>query len=361
MPIHDPSAPGFAAAAAAALERDGFAVIRGVLGAGRLTQLQRAAERAVREICALDPLRQGNAGGKDHRYSFGRACKSGFECDVDWATMIDVPAVSAVLTEFWGDDYLCNGLGGDFSLPGATVKQGLHSDIGEAQKYEVIDSPEARSARPRHYGANNANLMGGRGRHFAREIAYDAPEAPGTEYLHTHNWWDPVGKASYRDPGVKCGVVNVDFVTVDLTPENGPTQLIAGSHHWPMSDCPTPDAEPDWMRLSTMAGLRAGAAVIRDLRLFHAGTPNVSRVVRPKPAASFVAPWWTSQPDACPMTRRVYRSLSAHGRRVSRGLFDATTAEEHFEIEWYPSSFFGAVQLGQRRPPWPASAAHGRL
>ena len=50
--------------------------------------------------------------------------------------MIDPPAVSAVLTELWGE-YCCNGVGGDFSLPGAVDKQRLHSDIADAFKYPL--------------------------------------------------------------------------------------------------------------------------------------------------------------------------------------------------------------------------------
>ena len=185
-------------------------------------QLRAGTERAVRAICKLDPERVGNS-AHHHRYSFGRACKSGFERDADWAVMIDPPAVSAVLTELWGE-YCCNGVGGDFSLPGAVDKQRLHSDIADAFKYllpkhsldpvtfpihrltsiwrsryEVIDTPEARALRPRHWGSNNSNLQHGRGKYFAKLVAYDAPEKEGVEYLRRHDFFDPTGETTARD------------------------------------------------------------------------------------------------------------------------------------------------------------------
>eukprot|EP01051_Picozoa_sp_SAG22_P026624 SAG22_NODE_8497_length_651_cov_0.967391_2_plen_103_part_01 len=85
-------------------------VIKNALEKPRLERLRRATDRAVRAITELDPHRFGNS-AHHHRYSFGRASKSGFEHDPDWAVMVDPPAVSAVLTELWGPDYLCNGIG----------------------------------------------------------------------------------------------------------------------------------------------------------------------------------------------------------------------------------------------------------
>ena len=161
--IVDPRAEGFAQEAARRFHRDGFCVIRDALDATRLARLRAATEAAVRDICALDPQHYGNS-AHHHRYSFGRASLSGYERDPDWCVMVDPPAVLAVLSELWGPDFRCNGLGGDFSLPGAVGKQGLHSDInagvdGGLFKYEVLDTPEKRALRPRHYGINNSNLV----------------------------------------------------------------------------------------------------------------------------------------------------------------------------------------------------------
>ena len=310
-------------------------MIKGALDASRLDRLRAATERAVKAITDLDPHRFGNS-AHHHRYSFGRASKSGYEHDPDWAVMVDPPAVNAVLTELWGADYKCNGLGGDVSLPGAIGKQGLHSDISKAFKYEVIDTPEARALRPRHYGANNANLCHGRGRLFAKAVPYSSAETLGVEYLPKHDF-----SLNRHGP---CGYLNVDYTTTDWTADIGATQVIRGSHLWPLP-APKLEEEDRAMRHSTLAGTPAGCAIIRDLRLFHAGTPNVSLdSVRVKPAASFVAPWWSSQPDARPMTQRVYRTLSPHGKRISSLIIG--------EEEDYDAEFYGAASFHGPHKPW---------
>ena len=147
----DPAQEGFAQQAAQRFAEDGFVVLKNCLDQRRLERLRAATERAVRDILRIDPHRYGNS-AHDHRYSFGRASRSGYEHDEDWAVMVDPPPLSAVLTELWGPDYLCNGLGGDFSLPGAVGKQGLHSDINVAFKYEVRASrlPALCEQRPIH-------------------------------------------------------------------------------------------------------------------------------------------------------------------------------------------------------------------
>jgi hypothetical protein len=92
----------------------------------------------------------------------------------------------------------------------------------------------------------------------------------------------------------------------------------------------------------------------------HAGTPNVSKdEVRAKPAASFVAPWWPSQPDARPMTRRAWRSLSSHGRKTCAAL--VSRDEEDFPAEFYGPELYGYRGEGGEGGALPEHKPYHRL
>lgn len=73
--------------------------------------------------------------------------------------------------------------------------------------------------------------------------------------------------------------------------------------------------EPEAWRLSTLLPCRAGSAVIRDLRAWHGGTPNVSSEARAMPNVEFCAPWFEPSPGEprggfrASMPRGVYEAL----------------------------------------------------
>ena len=77
--------------------------------------------------------------------------------------------------------------------------------------------------------------------------------------------------------------------------------------------------EPDWMKLSTVMGLKAGGVVFRDLRAWHGGTPNVSGAVRAIPQASFCPSWFAMRTEPT-MPRDIFDGLSPHGQRICRML-----------------------------------------
>ena len=57
--------------------RDGFVVVRDVLGPDQLERMRAAADRALEEMLAVDPTcaAGGGAGGLPHRYSFGEQAR----------------------------------------------------------------------------------------------------------------------------------------------------------------------------------------------------------------------------------------------------------------------------------------------
>jgi len=103
---------------------------------------------------------------------------------------------------------------------------------------------------------------------------------------------------------------------VDSTPVNGPTRQIAGTQQ---SQQPIPplDDEPEWMKLSTICPAPAGSVLIRDIRAWHGGTPNVSNELRAIPNVEFYAPWFI-EPQPRSMPREIFNTLSLHGQHVCR-------------------------------------------
>jgi len=137
--------------------------------------------------------------------------------------------------------------------------------------------------------------------------------------LHSDNMWselpDPTGQITMRD--VPVPVVTVNFALCDMTPENGPIRQIPGTQR---SRTPIPRLvdEPEWMRLSTVCPAPAGAAIIRDIRAWHGGTPNLSNELRAMPNIEYLAPWFRSEAMTGCLPYERWKELSPHGQRISR-------------------------------------------
>ena len=254
--------------------RDGFVVVRDALSPAQLASLRAACERVACEILALDKRRIGNRGS--HRYSFGGASLTGQQLhNPEWAMLIDLPTVTPILTAIFGcDDYHLRGAGGDFCLPGAINYQPLHSDIADR--------------RPVTFPNGETRLKGA--------------------------FHDPRGLLSLRD--LPCPYACCNFLMVDFTATNGPIRQIPGTQH---SRAPIPalEEEPPWMKLSTVCPAPAGSVLIRDVRAWHGGTPNLSNVMRAIPNAEFFAPWYR-EPTARSLPRALYNRLSPFGRKLAR-------------------------------------------
>lgn len=193
--------------------------------------------------------------------------------------LVDLPTVTPIVSAIFGsDDYHLKGGGGDFCLPGAVEYQRLHADMGD------------RTVR---------RVSGG-----------------GT--VTTGSFTDPTGRLTVRDlpiPNVTC-----NFLAVDFTRLNGPTRQIPGTQN-SREPIPSLEEEPEWMRLSTVCPAPAGSVLVRDVRAWHGGTPNLSDEIRAIPNVEFHAPWYREPTRVC-LPREVWDGLSDHGRRISRHLVD---------------------------------------
>ena len=170
---------------------------------------------------------------------------------------------------FESPDFVLRAASGDFCLPGAVDYQPLHSDVRDW-----------RSATTTPFSA----------------------------------FHDPRGELSIYD--LPCPYVCVNFLPQAVTRLNGPTRQVPGTQH---SRTPIPDlvSEPEWMRLSTVCPAPAGAIMVRDVRAWHGGTPNVSDAARSIPNLEFYAPWFR-EPIVPGITYDAYRSLSERAQRIVR-------------------------------------------
>ncbi len=277
--------------AARIFHRDGFVVVRDLLDADQLRRLRDGCARVLKQI-----LQVAGADGRKymtetqrlpHRYSYG-TCSASRQMmhDLSWAAVIDLPMTTPVLAAIFGSsDYLVWGGGGDLCLPGAIEYQHLHADLADVQRLT--------EGRLEHAKCVGVELETG-----SDPSDLDLP----TQRLIVD-----------RTPPL----VTINFLMSDLTWENGPIRQIPGSHT-AQKPPPSPEHEPEWMRLSTLVGAPAGAGVFRDNRAWHGATPNLSKEVRAMPNIEYVAPWFSRRALARTMPHKVWETLSPHAQRLCR-------------------------------------------
>ena len=71
------------------------------------------------------------------------------------------------------------------------------------------------------------------------------------------------------------------------------------------------------MRLSTVCPVPAGGIMIRDVRAWHGGTPNVSDAPRAIPNLEFYAPWFR-EPIVPGIEHADYRKLSERAQQIAK-------------------------------------------
>jgi ectoine hydroxylase-related dioxygenase (phytanoyl-CoA dioxygenase family) len=261
--------PGDAGHAVELFRRDGFVVIADALDSEQVERLAAGCNAVIAEILALDDDRSGNRGS--HRYSFGGSSLTRSQLHrPEWQMLLDIPIVTEVVTAiFESPDFVLRAASGDFCLPGAVQYQPLHSDV-------------------RDWKSNAA-----------------------TPFSAFH---DPRGQLTIRD--LPCPYVCVNFLPQAVTRLNGPTRQIPGTQH-SRTRIPSLAEEPEWMRLSTVCPAPAGAVMIRDVRAWHGGTPNLSSAIRAIPNLEFYAPWFR-EPIVPGITYRDFKALPERAQRLVR-------------------------------------------
>ncbi|CAE7463280.1 unnamed protein product [Symbiodinium natans] len=265
LPVFSPSSADFNASYVSEIFRiNGFVVLEDALSDLQLQELHEACDDIMDQVFQADPEGSfgGGAGKLPHRYSLGDSSrtKSNFHLEA-FASLVDLETTTPLLMAIFGSrEYLAAGCGGDVALAGAIEYQALHPDA----IWGVLEKPVAD---------------------------YDVPPA-----------------------------VTINFVLENLTAINGPMRVVPGSHRWRHRP-PTLHEEPDWMMFNTLCPIRAGAAIFRDNRLWHGGTPNLSSKMRALPNMEYFPPGampslgWL---DRHTMPWHIWQRLSPLGQYLSR-------------------------------------------
>lgn len=106
----------------------------------------------------------------------------------------------------------------------------------------------------------------------------------------------------------------VNIPVVDMSAENGSTEVWPGTHldatvYVQAGDIKLPPAAVEARRAvrpPLQPPVRAGSVVIRDLRLWHAGMPNLTGQARPMIAMIHWVGWWPSQPVPFPRSEEAF-------------------------------------------------------
>ena len=244
----------------------------------------------------------GETGRLPHRYSYGSSAatrqQSGW---LEWASIVDLPTTTPILAEIFGsmDQYVVGGMGGEVCLPGAMEYQRLHMDGAEpshmpAERAKHAHVLEERLAQLPSRGTDPRGAGAGDGRHSRSSLAWER-----------------------RAVELTPGLVTINFLVSDMTTENGPIRQIPGSHT-STQPIPHPADEPMWMKMSTLVGAKAGAAIFRDNRCWHGATPNLSKEIRALPNVEYTPAWraagWGEEHVTMP--HEIIAQLTAHGQRI---------------------------------------------
>lgn len=225
--------PEVAQKAADVVQREGIVLLAGALSKEQVDDLKGVFPELIQAVRQHDPNDEGSRGEK--RHSFGGMSSTNSQLHhAEFRELIDVPAVTKVLEAYWGSsDFAVSAAGGDLNMAGSQQHQRLHTDCGKSKL---------------------------------------------------------IGQATAVGTGVKAPMIAVNYLIEPQTPFNGPLQHIPRTQLLEMDYLPQVCEEPEVWFYSTMSPAEPGTAVIRDIRAWHAGTPNLTTKDRPLPNCEFIAP-----------------------------------------------------------------------
>lgn len=152
-----------------------------------------------------------------------------------------------------------------------------------------------------------------------RYFATDTP-LPGSDYQGVHS--DDAPLFPETDFILPPAALVLNIPLVDTTELNGPMDIWPGGTHRMPENLNRPKRIQEIAATMTPQKvlMPAGSLLIRDLRMWHRGTPNNSDAARPNMALIYNRPWYmrdhVSPRIAIP--RETYEALSEKGKRLFR-------------------------------------------
>lgn len=145
------------------------------------------------------------------------------------------------------------------------------------------------------------------------QLASDTPVL-GSDYQEIHRDCAPL----FPETGIETPPYQLalNFPLVDVTAENGPLEIIRGTHL--MSRAEGMKLLESGKASIEPVALQLGDVMIRDVRTLHRGTPNRTTVPRPMVVIGYSRSWLHRPEVSIQIPREEYERLSETARRMLR-------------------------------------------
>lgn len=144
-------------------------------------------------------------------------------------------------------------------------------------------------------------------------FASDTP-LPGADYQRVHS--DTRLLFPEAQLSLPCYGAVVNIPLVDATEENGSMEIWPGGTHLNPGHLDIQQLAP--LMTSIRCNMRAGSILVRDLRMWHRGTPNRGSRSRPNMALVYTRAWYRFEQPPFEIRRSVYDALPERVQRMFR-------------------------------------------
>jgi ectoine hydroxylase-related dioxygenase (phytanoyl-CoA dioxygenase family) len=150
-------------------------------------------------------------------------------------------------------------------------------------------------------------------------FSVDAP-MPGSDYQTVHGDYAPFYPEA--DAVLPITGLVVNYPLVDVTEQNGPLEAWPNTHLTPEKFYTGNHVQEAAKKVEPVKMLTPkGSLLIRDIRMWHRGTPNVSNEIRPNMALIYGRSWWDGAfypQESLGITQQTYAGLSERAKKLFR-------------------------------------------